>query len=198
MRRLYVDRATMIDFLDRLKSAFGRQGKLYLVGESILVYEGWSDRSRCLEFTAEIDPDDREAFIQIVNRLSEEMDVTVIEESPADVIPLPKGFRERARPAPGDVDGPLTIGYFDPYSVAFRLVTRGDEPDYFTVLAFLGHGWISVEEMNSLLSGLLPQFNKESIAQDPAEFRRKYRGLLQMWREMGKRGQGMGRKKLVK
>jgi hypothetical protein len=34
-----------------------------------------------------------------------------------------------------------------------------------------------------LLSGLLPQFNKETIAQDPAEFRRKYRGLLQMWRE---------------
>jgi len=38
--------------------------------------------------------------------------------------------------------------------------------------------------MGGLLDDLLPQFTKESIAQDPAEFRRKYRGLLQMWRSI--------------
>jgi hypothetical protein len=36
--------------------------------------------------------------------------------------------------------------------------------------------------MDALLDELLPRFTRETIAQDPAEFRRKYRGLLQMWR----------------
>jgi hypothetical protein len=36
--------------------------------------------------------------------------------------------------------------------------------------------------MNALLVDLLPQFTSETIQQDPAEFRRKYKGLLQMWR----------------
>lgn len=190
MGRLYVDRDTMIDFIARLQVSFPFQGNLYLVGESILVFEGWSDVSRCLEFTTEIDPRHLERFLQIVRVLSEEMDIAVIEESPADLIPLPKGYKERARLAAGAAPAPLTIYYFDPYSVAFRLITRGDEPDYFAVLAFLAQGWISIETMNGLLSGLLPQFNKETISQDPAEFRRKYRGLLQMWREMEKKRRG--------
>jgi len=190
MRRLYVNRDTMLNFIARLQASFPFEGNLYLVGESIQVFEGWSDVSRCLEFTAEIDPQHLKGFLQIVRSLSEEMDIAVIVESPADIIPLPKGFKERARPAASASTAPLTIYYFDPYSVAFRLITRGDEPDYFTVLAFLTQGWISIETMNGLLSGLLPQFNKETISQDPAEFRRKYRGLLQMWREMEKKRRG--------
>ena len=187
MRRLYVDRPTMMDFFDRLQASFTGHGKLYLVGESMLVYEGWSNRTRRLEYAAQVDPGERELFAQIVNRLADEMGIAVYEESPADVIPLPKGFQDRCRPTSGGPSGPLEIAHFDPYSVAFRLVTRGDEPDYRTVLAILEKGWITVEGMNGLLSGLLPRFNKETIAQDPAEFRRKYRGLLQMWRMMSKK-----------
>jgi len=183
MRRLYVDRATMMDFLARLQASFARRGRLYLVGESIQVCEGWNNHTRCLEFAAEIDPGDRGEFSRIFHQLADEMSIPVNEESPAEVIPLPKGYQDRSRPAAGGSDGLLELFYFDPYSIAFRLITRGDEPDYSAVLAFLDNGWITVEGMNSLLSGLLPQFNKETIAQDPAEFRRKYRGLLQMWRE---------------
>ncbi|MGH6692633.1 MAG: hypothetical protein ACREF4_18345, partial [Gammaproteobacteria bacterium] len=61
-------------------------------------------------------------------------------------------------------------------------LARGDEDDYRTGLTFLRQGWMTVAEMDALLTELLPRFTRETIAQDPAEFRRKYRGLLQMWR----------------
>jgi hypothetical protein len=41
---------------------------------------------------------------------------------------------------------------------------------------------MTVEAMDGLLDDVLPRFTQETIAQDPAEFRRKYRGLKQMWR----------------
>ncbi len=40
-------------------------------------------------------------------------------------------------------------------------------------------GW---REWNALLASLLPRFTSETLQQDPAEFRRKFKGLLQMWR----------------
>jgi hypothetical protein len=182
MPRLYVNRSTLMEFLQRLSDFFPRPGRLYLVGESIPVFEGWSAWSEKLEFTADISPDDRPSFDQIISRLAEELDIRVYEESPAQVLPLPNGYAERARPADLNQNGRLAIYYFDPYSIAFRMITRGDESDYRAVLAFLKHGWVTVGEMDALLRDLLPQFTRETIAQDPAEFRRKYRGLMQMWR----------------
>jgi hypothetical protein len=55
-------------------------------------------------------------------------------------------------------------------------------PDYHLVLTFLDHGWLTLEEMESRLTALLPRFSMQTIQQDPAEFRRKYKGLLQMAR----------------
>jgi hypothetical protein len=189
--RLYVDRPTLVEFLRRLQASSPPPGRLYLVGETVQLCEGWTPRARCLEFAVEIDPDAHPGFTRLAHRLAAGLGIPIVEESPAEVIPLPKGYRDRARPtlAQADAPGPLDLAYFDPYSIAFRLVARGDEPDYRAVLAFLQHGWITVEAMNALLSGLLPQFSKETIAQDPAEFRRKYRGLLQMWRDHKPPGQ---------
>ena len=76
----------------------------------------------------------------------------------------------------------LSLFHFDPYSVAFRFLSRGDEPDYHLVLTYLKHGWLKTDEMELKLGALLPRFTAETIQQDPAEFRRKYKGMLQMWR----------------
>ncbi len=118
--------------------------------------------------------------------LGQEASIEVRDESPADLIPLPEGYEARARPigATGDELAPkhLSLHHFDPYSVAFRFLARGDEPDYHLVLTLLEHGWVTEEEMSSKLRALLPRFTAEAIQQDPAEFRRKYEGLLQMRR----------------
>lgn len=49
-------------------------------------------------------------------------------------------------------------------------------------LTYVEHGWVTLEEMNERLEALLPRFTSETIQQDPAEFRRKYKGLMQMAR----------------
>ena len=194
MRRAYVTRTILADFIARLDREFGRPGRLYLVGETTQVFEGWRPWARRIEFTADVASEDRSAFSRVARGLAEELGVSVIDEWPGDVIPLPEGYEGRARPsAAGEsvsggaiaedaVPSRLALYHFDPYSVAFRFIARGDEPDYHLVLTYLAHGWITMEEMNERLSALLPRFTAETIQQDPAEFRRKYKGLLQMWK----------------
>ena len=48
--------------------------------------------------------------------------------------------------AAGAIPTHLALYHFDPYSVAFRFIARGDEPDYHLVLTYLQHGWMPVEE----------------------------------------------------
>jgi hypothetical protein len=176
----YVDRAILIEFLTKLgavlaQSNYERRTCVYLVGETTQVFEGWREWVERLEFALE----EREVLAEAIDRVQAQLKIEVREESPGDVIPLPMGYEARARSA-GQF-GALKVYHFDPYSVAFRLIARGDELDYHTILTFLRHGWLDVDEMNTLLADLLPQFTSETIQQDPAEFRRKLKGLLQMW-----------------
>jgi len=167
-----IGRAELVARLRDLRSALGRPGRLYLVGRTGQLLESWCDRVRSLEVALDVGSADRAAAAAAR--------CGFVYEAPGDVIPLPRGHEGRSRPV---ADPPhLGLFHFDPYSVTFRALARGDEDDYRTGLAFLRHGWVTVAEMDELLGELLPRFTRETIAQDPAEFRRKYRGLLQMWR----------------
>lgn len=173
------------DVLARIDRDFGRQGCLYLIGESSQVVEGWRDWTTQVEFFADVDPPDRPRLLEAVAHAGRATGVRILEEFPGDLIPLPDGYEARAR----DLSDParaahlgLTVRHFDPYSVAYRFIARGDEPDYHIVLVYLESGWITFDELTRRLDALLPRFSMETIAQDPAEFRRKFRGLRQMWR----------------
>jgi hypothetical protein len=195
-----VDRQRLRELLHALEAGLDRATSLYLVGESSLVLAGerdWTDR---MVYTTEAaDPARVE---RILRRWAEEAGVEVERESPGDVIPLPAGFEGRARlvddwrrPARRAVPTParLRVLHFDPVSVAFRLIARGDEPDYDVVLTFLERGWLDVGEMDRSLGDVLPRFSARTIQQDPAEFRRKYKGLVQMWRARASSGEGAAR-----
>ncbi len=180
---------TLLEFLSKLSGNYNKAGNIYLVGETSLLFEGWRNWIERIEIASEINPEDKPAFSDALKRTQAQFIGEVIDESPGDYIPLPDGYRERAIRAEKMIyfnDGSLKQNklkflHFDPYSVAFRFIARGDEPDYHLALAYLQHGWISIEKMESLLVNLLPQFTRETIQQDSAEFRRKYKGLLQMW-----------------
>ena len=187
MTHSLVTRMAVHGFLECVGRAYGGSGRVFLLGETSQVMEGWRSWTDAVRFHADVD--DRPAWDEGVGRCAERFGIMVHEEFPGDLIPLPGGYASRARPIAGpDVDGSrpdqsgarLSLFHFDPYSVAFRHVARGDEPDYHIVLAYLKHGWIELDQMNRLLTALLPRFSLETIAQDPAEFRRKYKGLLQM------------------
>ena len=181
----FVDRSVLLEFLVQLDETFLRPGRLYLIGETTQLFEGWRDWTDQIEFAAEIAEEDRQTFGNAVQIVQNGLAVQVLEESPVDVIPLPSGYEQGARPfelPEANREAGLRFFHFDPYSVAFRFLARGDEQDYRTVLSYLEHGWVTVDEMDAKLADLLHKFTSETIQQDPAEFRRKYKGLLQMWR----------------
>ena len=140
----------------------------------------WSRSSRriirrvpCLELAG-----DPGAIEVVVREAAATLGVAVVWESPADVIPLPAVWAERAPRVPPEVGGAggrLEVLHFDPYSVVLRLVARGDEPDYVAALEYLRRGWVGLPRLEALLAEVLPRFTNETLAQDPAEFRRKFR-----------------------
>jgi len=180
-----IDRARIQGFLVAVEERLAGPATVLLVGESSLVLEGWRDWTDRIVYAAS--PAEAVAISGAVALAVEGSDLVVDREHPADVVPLPPGSEERTRPArswraepPPDGER-LRVLHFDPVSVAFRLVARGDEPDYHVVLAMLEQGWLTFPEMDGLLAELLPRFSRQTIQQDPAEFRRKYKGLRQMW-----------------
>lgn len=161
-------------------------GSLYLIGETSHVAEGWREWTTQIEFFGDVVPIRKAYLHEVVDNVCSQTGLRIIDEFPGDLIPLPDGYMDRARDlADTSVADQLTlkVRHFDPYSVVYRYIARGDEPDYHIALMYLDKGWITFEEMNERLDGLLPKFSLETIAQDPAEFRRKYRGLTQMWRK---------------
>lgn len=174
------------EFFEALVKNFTRHGNVYLTGESSLVYQKWQRWADRLEYCADIDANDRPDFENAIQNFADITGIAILNESPADIIPLPEGYQKRAirinlPQKNGNILSELNFFHFDPYSISFRFIARGDETDYKLVLNFLKNGWIDPDKMDRLIEDLLPVFSFETIQQDPAEFRRKYKGLLQMW-----------------
>jgi hypothetical protein len=173
--------ATLADLnalVDSVRKRTGSPARLYLVSRTSHLAEGWCDRVPELELAGDAGGDLGEAVQEAARALG----VHVVWESPADVIPLPAGWQDRSRPATrlGGAES-LEIRHFDPYSVVLRLIARGDEPDYVAALEYVLHGWVEPARLESLLGEVVPRMTSETLAQDPAEFRRKFKGLRQLY-----------------
>ncbi len=177
-----IRQADLCALLGRLAQGLGAPARVYLVAATSQLAEGWRDAVPQAELAG--DAEAQRAATWAAGHLG----LALVWESPEDVIPLPAGHVERARPvAPhvlGAIDG-LEVRHFDPYSVVLRLVARGDEPDYVAALEYLRHGWVAFDHLEALLDEVLPRFTNATLQQDPAEFRRKFRGLRQLWRATG-------------
>ncbi len=185
-KRLFCRREQLLELVSGLGEQLDCPAAIYLIGETSLLYEGWRDLVETLELSPEVAAADRGAFDRELARVSRRLGVEVAVESPAEVIPLPAGAAERARFLGSDRG--LELYHFDPYSVCFRAIACGDERDYRLVLTCLEHGWITIAEMDTRLEALLPRFSMATIRQDPAELRRRYKGLVQMWQAAGRAG----------
>ena len=167
-----------------LPRACPHEGRIFVLGDTSQVLEGWHPWVQSIVLATESDARGI-AVADAVRAVAARHEIPAVFESPADVVPLPDGVHDRHRPTgrvwqtPG---GRFEVLHYDPYSVVCRGIVRGDEPDYHTALRYLRHGWVTVERMTQLYDDLLPRFTTATIAQDPAEFRRKFKGLLQMWR----------------
>jgi hypothetical protein len=177
-------RADLENLIGRTAQVVSAPGRLYLLGDASHLAAGSRQWAQRLDLAADPDVGDPAALQAGVSTAARDLDVAIGWEHPGDVIPLPDGAAKRMRATSLDA-GPLEVCHFDPVSVVFRLVARGDEEDYRVALGYLAGGWVTMDELESTLERTLSRFTRETIQQDPAEFRRKFRGLRQMWRAAG-------------
>lgn len=174
-----VDRDGLVALAGQVLPDLPADATVFLVGDTSHVWEGWIPRAPEATLAVGAADGDRRRVEGALSAAAGLAGLPLRLESPGDVVPLPPGVEARHRPAGGAVPA---IRHFDPYGVALRVLARGDEPDYHTVLRLLRRGWVVFDELARLLDTVLPRFTSAAIAQDPAEFRRKFRGLTQMWR----------------
>ena len=176
------DRSRIDLFLRRLAERFRRPGRVYLVGGTTMVYEGWRAQSLDVDLTFEVEPTDHDAMLQAIRELKDQLALNVEEASPADFIPLPAGYQDRAIFIKRY--GALDVFHFDPYSTALSKIARGTEEDLADVLVLLRAGWLELAILERYFGEIQPRLAKESLKQDPNEFARN----LQAVRELAARG----------
>lgn len=175
-----VDRERIVRFLKQLGERFRRPGRVYLVGGTTMVFEGFRRQSLDIDLTFEVPPEDHAAFVQAIRALKDELAVSVEEASPGDFIPLPSGYRERCRYI--GRYGQLDVFHFDLYSMALSKVERGTAEDFADVLALLRDGRIEMSALEIYMTEILPRFATASLKRDPDEFQVKFAALKRMWR----------------
>ncbi len=129
--------------VERVRAGTAAPGLLYMVGRTSHLAERWTDFAPRLVLAGDQDADP--AVREAATSIGAEMGLEVVWESPADVIPLPARWRQRARPAPAAIrwrQGCLDVMHFDPYSVVLRLIARGDESDYVESVEYVTRGWV--------------------------------------------------------
>lgn len=173
--------AELVTLIDAVRRLVVAPARLYLVSRTSHLAEGWCDRVPAFELAGDAGAAELSEGVREAGRA---LGVDLVWESPADVIPLPEGWKERSRPATighGGGRNALDLRHFDPYSVVMRLIARGDEPDYVAALQYVLHGWVEPARLEGLLGEVLPRMTSQTLAQDPAEFRRKFKGLRQLY-----------------
>lgn len=173
-----VDRQRIEQFLRELGQRFHRPGKVYLVGGTTMVFEGFRRQSLDIDIAFEVSPQDHAAFVQAVRQIKDELAVNVEEASPGDFIPLPAGYRERSQFI--GRYGQLEVFHFDLYSTALSKIERGTGEDFADVLALLLHGKIEIGMLQACFDEILPRFATDSLKRDSQEFERKFAALKQM------------------
>lgn len=174
-----VDAARIQAFLTALGGRFEGRGRVFLVGGTCLVYEGFRAQTLDIDMTYELQAGEHGSFVRTVQRLKHELQVNVEEVSPAEFIPLPSGADERARYV-GRFGG-LDVYHFDPYSTALSKIERGREGDFADALTLLHHGWITWANLEQRFAEILPTYEVASLKADRPSFERKFSVLRDRW-----------------
>ena len=178
--RQRTDRQRIELFLQRLGLRFTRPGRLYLVGGTTMVYEGFRQQTLDIGISFEVADEDHSAFIAAVRDLREQLSLNIEEASPAEFIPLPSGHHERSQFL--GRYGQLEVFHFDLYNTALSKIKRGTESDFDDVLTLLDRGRLALSLLSEYFDEIVTRYATESLRQDPVEYRKKFEILKEMWR----------------
>lgn len=172
MSRRDATRPEIAAFLRELGRRFRGSGALYLVGGSILVYQGYRPRTADIDYRVELTSGDDGLFIQALRATQRAVNLNVEAASPADFIPLPRGWKDRS---PFLIqEGGLVVYAFDPLSTALAKIERGQERDIDDVLALCRTGAVGVDEIMAGFEEIAPRIETEALPRiREDDFRRK-------------------------
>lgn len=169
-----VDRGAIEAFLRRLGQEVQGPGRVYLVGGTTMVFEGY--RARSLHIDLVVEAEDPGPILAAIRRLKDDLQVNVEIAGPGDFIPLPAGWRERSRWI--GRFGPLDVFHFDLASVALSKVERGTEQDYEDALALIRQGALDLDALDAAFVEVLPRVETEGLAgMDAERFAAQYQVL---------------------
>jgi hypothetical protein len=170
--RAPADRERIERFLTRLGAAVSEPGRIYRVGGTTMVYEGF--RATTVDVDLLVEADDPNAIVAAIRSLKDVLDINVEFASPRDFIPLPAGWHERSIYI--GRYGPLDVFHFDLYSMALSKIERGTERDFQDVVALVQSGRIDPAELDAAFHEIVPRIATEGMAgMDPAVFAEHYR-----------------------
>jgi hypothetical protein len=176
--RAPADRERIERFLTRLGAAVSEPGRIYLVGGTTMVYEGF--RATTVDIDLLVEADDPNAIVAAIRDLKDALDINIEFASPRDFIPLPAGWRERSIYI--GRYGPLDVFHFDLYSMALSKIERGTERDFQDVAALVRSGRIDLAELDAAFHEIVPRIATEGMAGiDPAVFTEHYSYLRSLF-----------------
>ncbi|MDE3088859.1 MAG: hypothetical protein KGJ80_05700 [Chloroflexota bacterium] len=175
-----VDRKRIEQFLQRLGERFRKPARVFLVGGTTMVFEGFRAQSLDIDLTFEVVPADHGEMIQTIRDLKDQLGFNVEEVSPGDFIPLAAGYRERAVfiARYGQIDA----YHFDLYATALSKVARGTEEDLNDVLALLRAQRIDLVRLETYFEEIRPRVSTESLNQDVSQFDRNFQAMRRLWK----------------
>jgi hypothetical protein len=187
-----IDRLRVHYFLVKLGIEFRYPARLYLVGGTTMVYEGLRHQSLDIDIDYEVADEHEAEFARVIRQLKEELQVNIELASPRDFIPLPTGWKERAKYVGrfGQVD----VFHFDLYSTALSKIERGREGDYEDVLTMLRSGQITFDELARAFQNILPRVERQSLKRDPERFKRNFAVLAERAADQAQATEDEGRR----
>jgi len=170
-------------FLRRLAQDFRQPIKLYLVGGTSYVYEGFLQHTLDIDFALEMASSDRIQLIRTLLDISYQLEVVTDEVSPADFIVLPAGYEKRHEFI--GRFGQLEVFHYDWYSTALSKTMRGQRQDFADVITVLKSQRVTWSRLEKMYLEVLPFLGRHRLDQDPKEFALNFRALQALWHSAG-------------
>jgi len=159
-------------FMLALGEAAGIEGLCYLTGGATAVLVGWRSTTVDVDITLEPEQDE---VLRAIPLLKDELSINVELASPADFIPLPRGWGDRSLFI--ERAGRLTFSHFDPYSQALAKLERGHTQDLADVGEMVRRGLVEEPGLHSRFREIEPELYRFP-AVDPVDFRRSVEDFL--------------------
>ena len=147
---------------------------VFLVGGATAVLEGWRDST----IDVDIAFPDRAAADEVLRalpRIKDELELNVEVASPADFVPVPAGWQERARSVTRE--GSVTFLHYDPYGQALAKLERGHERDLEDVREMIARRLVDRDRLRRYFAEIGPELYRYP-AIDPASFERRLEAML--------------------